>query len=141
MPAGARPTTLQTDRPDHIVRNAPAAQASAAWYERALGLQREDFDARTGRRVALRFGRQKINLRPRDADPVAWFTGARPQPGSGDLCFVTPLPVAQVLAHWAAVGVVPETAAVARTGALGPMESVYCRDPDGHLVGVAHYGP
>ena len=77
--------TLQIDRLDHIVLNVTDVQASAAWYERALGLQREDFDARTGPRVALRFGRQKIILRPRDADPMARFTGARPQPGSGDL--------------------------------------------------------
>ena len=28
---------------------------------------------------------------------------------------------------------------VPRTGALGPMQSVYCRDPDGNLVEIATY--
>jgi hypothetical protein len=28
---------------------------------------------------------------------------------------------------------------VAKTGALGPMTSHYCRDPDGNLVEVASY--
>ena len=29
---------------------------------------------------------------------------------------------------------------VERDGALGPMQSIYFRDPDGNLVEVSHYG-
>ncbi len=102
-------------------------------------LARIDGAARTGSRVAMRFGSQKINLRPRDADTVAWFTGAAPVPGSADLCFVTRTPADAVKAHWAAEGIAIEAGPVQREGALGAMTSVYCRDPDGNLIEVATY--
>ncbi|MHA7600544.1 VOC family protein [Alicycliphilus sp. T452] len=132
--------SLKIDRFDHIVLNVADVQASAAWYARVLGMEREEFASRTGPRVAMKFGRQKINLRPVGEDAVAWFTGANPTPGSDDLCFVTGQAAHEVLAHFAAVGVVPEVGPVERTGALGPMASVYCRDPDGNLIEVASYG-
>lgn len=131
--------SLKIDRFDHIVLNVADVEASAAWYARVLGMVREEFASRTGTRVALKFGRQKINLRPMGADTVAWFTGAHPAPGSDDLCFVTTQPIHEVLAHYTAMGVVPEAGPVERSGALGPMTSVYCRDPDGNLVEVASY--
>ncbi|RKJ98279.1 VOC family protein [Alicycliphilus denitrificans] len=132
--------SLKIDRFDHIVLNVADVQASAGWYARVLGMACEEFASRTGQRVAMKFGRQKINLRPLDADTVAWFTGVNPTPGSDDLCFVTEQTADEVLAHLAAVGVVPEVGPVERNGALGPMTSVYCRDPDGNLIEVASYG-
>lgn len=131
--------SLKIDRIDHIVLNVADVQVSAAWYARVLGMEREDFDSRTGPRVAMRFGRQKLNLRPIQADTVAWFTGAHPAAGSDDLCFITTQPVQEVLEHFATLGVAVEEGPVPRTGALGPMQSVYCRDPDGNLVEVAVY--
>lgn len=132
--------SLKIDRFDHIVLNVADVQASADWYARVLGMEREEFASRTGPRVAMKFGRQKINLRPVGEDAVAWFTGVNPTPGSDDLCFVTEQTADEVLAHFVAVGVVPEVGPVERTGALGPMTSVYCRDPDGNLIEVASYG-
>ncbi|MBS0608484.1 MAG: VOC family protein [Proteobacteria bacterium] len=132
--------SLKIDRFDHIVLNVADVEASAAWYVRVLGMEREEFASRTGTRVALKFGRQKINLRPVGEDTVAWFTGVNPTPGSDDLCFVTTQSVGEVLAHFKAVGIAPEVGPVERTGALGPMTSVYCRDPDGNLIEVASYG-
>jgi catechol 2,3-dioxygenase-like lactoylglutathione lyase family enzyme len=73
--------TIAIDRFDHIVLNVKDVEASAAWYTEVLGMQREDFASRTGTRVAMRFGRQKINLRPVDSDAVGWFTGAHPAAG------------------------------------------------------------
>ena len=130
---------LAIDRFDHIVLNVADVDASAAWYARVLGMEREEFASRTGTRVAMKFGRQKINLRPMGEDTVAWFTGVNPAPGSDDLCFVTAQPMAEVIAHFEAQGIAPEVGPVERTGALGPMTSVYCRDPDGNLVEVASY--
>jgi catechol 2,3-dioxygenase-like lactoylglutathione lyase family enzyme len=124
---------------DHLVLNVADVEASAAWYARALGMTRIDFASRTGSRVAMRFGNQKINLRPRDADTVAWFTGAAPVSGSADLCFVTRANADAVKAHWVAEGIAIEAGPVQREGALGAMTSVYCRDPDGNLIEVATY--
>jgi catechol 2,3-dioxygenase-like lactoylglutathione lyase family enzyme len=90
-----------------------------------------------GGRRALAFGRQKINLHPhgREFEPKA----KRPVPGSADLCLVTATPAAEILAHLAACGVAVEEGPVRRTGARGPIESVYLRDPDGNLVELGRY--
>lgn len=131
--------SFSIDSIDHLVLNVADVEASAAWYVRVLGMQRVDFDSRTGTRVAVHFGGQKINLRPKDADTVAWYTGVAPLPGSADLCFVTKASPDSVKAQWQAQGVAIEDGPVARAGARGPMTSVYCRDPDGNLIEVATY--
>jgi len=92
------------------------------------------------RRTALRFGGQKINLRPKDATQEAWFSGTAAAPGTQDLCFVVTVPPEEVVAHLADCGVAVELGPVAKQGALGPIRSVYCRDPDGNLIEVASYG-
>jgi catechol 2,3-dioxygenase-like lactoylglutathione lyase family enzyme len=124
---------------DHIVLNVTDLEVSAAWYVRVLGMRRIDFETPTGLRVALQFGDQKINLRPAHANTGEWFTGAAPVPGSADLCFVTKLSPETVKAYWIAEGIAIEAGPVERTGARGPMTSVYCRDPDGNLIEVATY--
>jgi len=88
-----------------------------------------------GRR-ALRFGDQKINLHQagKEIDPKA----LRPTPGAGDICLLTREPLARWVEHLQASGVAIEEGPVKRTGALGPIESVYLRDPDGNLVEIAN---
>ncbi|HEY6178820.1 MAG TPA: VOC family protein [Kofleriaceae bacterium] len=133
--------TIAIDRFDHIVINVKDVEASAAWYAEVLGMRREDLASRSGMRVAMHFGRQKINLRPVDADIGAWFTGARPVAGSDDLCFITRHIPEEVVAHLGSLGVAIEAGPVERAGALGPMTSVYCRDLDGNLIEIATYPP
>jgi catechol 2,3-dioxygenase-like lactoylglutathione lyase family enzyme len=126
---------------DHIVINVRDVEASAQWYQKVLGVEREDFDPGQGkpRRVSIKFGRQKINLRPIDTDTVVWFTGRQPMPGSDDLCFLTESAPDDVVRHFNDAGVAIEEGPVTKQGALGPLRSVYCRDPDGNLVEVASY--
>jgi catechol 2,3-dioxygenase-like lactoylglutathione lyase family enzyme len=64
---------------------------------------------------------------------------ATPTPGSADLCLITTTPLDQVMAHLHAQGVEVEEGPVPRTGALGPIRSVYIRDPDNNLVEIASY--
>jgi catechol 2,3-dioxygenase-like lactoylglutathione lyase family enzyme len=123
------------ERIDHVVVNCRDVAASAGWYERVLGFTIERFGP--DRRIALRFGSQKLNLRPTGA--ANWPTGAVDQPGSVDLCFITTAPPPEVIAHLRFCGVAIAEGPVAKTGALGPMTSVYCRDPDGNLVEIASY--
>ncbi|MCX8256105.1 hypothetical protein RHAL1_01121 [Beijerinckiaceae bacterium RH AL1] len=126
---------------DHIVINVRDVEASAQWYQRVLGVEREDFDPGQGkpRRVSIKFGRQKINLRPIDTDAAVWLTGRQPMPGSDDLCFLTDSAPEDVVRHFGDNGVAIEEGPVTKQGALGPLRSVYCRDPDGNLVEVASY--
>jgi catechol 2,3-dioxygenase-like lactoylglutathione lyase family enzyme len=122
------------DRLDHLVLTVASVEASVAFYAQVLGFVATTFGAgRTG----LSFGRQKINLHPVGSaiEPKA----ARPTPGSADLCFVTAAAIEEVVAHLRVCGVAIVAGPVRRTGALGPMTSVYFRDPDGNLVEVARY--
>ncbi|MGV0045806.1 VOC family protein [Mycobacterium colombiense] len=130
---------FSVDRFDHIVLNCRDVEAAAAWYQRVLGMRRETFGP--SRRTALRFGDQKINLRPVGAlaDDPDWFTGAVEAAGSEDLCFITRASPEDVGAHLAACGVDVICGPVTKTGALGEMTSHYCRDIDGNLIEIAVY--
>jgi catechol 2,3-dioxygenase-like lactoylglutathione lyase family enzyme len=125
------------DRIDHIVLNVKDVEIAAAWYQRVLGMEREDFGANN--RTALKFGGQKINLRPCDHDTGSWPTGATHEAGAGDVCFVAAVPPLEIAAHLHDCGVQILQGPVERAGALGPMVSVYCRDPDGNLVEISSY--
>jgi catechol 2,3-dioxygenase-like lactoylglutathione lyase family enzyme len=127
------------DRFDHIVVNCNDVEATASWYERVLGMRREAFGP--SNRIALRFGEQKINLRPLGAlaDDPDWVTGSVEAAGSQDLCFITRSTPDEVRAHLQGCGVEITSGPVPKTGALGPMTSHYCRDLDGNLVEIAVY--
>ena len=118
---------------DHLVLTVADPEATGDFYARVLGMEPVTFG--DGRR-ALAFGDQKINLHRAGAEfePKA----ARPTPGSGDLCFLTETPLEDVARHLAAEGVAVEEGPVARTGATGPLRSVYLRDPDGNLIEIAN---
>jgi catechol 2,3-dioxygenase-like lactoylglutathione lyase family enzyme len=122
------------DRIDHFVLTVRSLDATCAFYERVLGLQRVDSP---GRPTALAFGRQKINLHQVDRtfDPKARV----PTSGAGDFCLITERPIAALRAHLEACGVAIELGPVTRQGALGAMISLYFRDPDGNLVEVSEY--
>lgn len=125
---------MNVERIDHLVLTVRDLDATCAFYERVLGMQTVTF---SGDRRALQFGRQKINLHQagREFEPKA----AQPTPGSGDFCLITSEPLADVLAHLNACAVPLVGGPVPKTGALGAMESVYFRDPDGNLVEVSRY--
>ena len=125
------------DRIDHVVLNVTNVELSAAWYQRVLGMEREDFGPQ--HRTALKFGGQKINLRPIDVDVGSWPTGVCAEPGAVDVCFITAAPPDEVVGHLHDNGVQILQGPVEKAGALGPILSVYCRDPDGNLVEISSY--
>ncbi len=126
------------DRLDHLVITCRDVEISASWYQRVLGMEREEFGP--NRRTSLRFGGQKINLRPVNATQEEWFTGAAGGvPGTDDLCFIVTMKSDQVAEYLRACGVTVEVGPVAKAGALGPIMSCYCRDPDGNLIEIASY--
>jgi catechol 2,3-dioxygenase-like lactoylglutathione lyase family enzyme len=126
---------LSVDRIDHVVLNCRDVEATVAWYQRVLGMEREEFGK--DRHTALKFGRQKFNVRPTGAPD--WWSVRNDAPGALDLCFITSQPPDSVVEHLKACGVEVAQGPVQRTGALGLITSVYCYDPDGNLVEVASY--
>ena len=125
------------DRIDHIVINCKSVEITAAWYQRVLGMEREDFG--TQHRTALKFGGQKINLRPIDAEVGTWATGVCAEPGSVDICFITAVPPDEVVGHLHDNGIQILQGPIEKAGALGAIMSVYCRDPDGTLIEISSY--
>jgi catechol 2,3-dioxygenase-like lactoylglutathione lyase family enzyme len=125
---------IAIDRLDHIVITAWDVERTLAFYERVLGMTPVTF---AGGRRALAFGRQKINLHQagREYEPKA----LKPVPGAIDLCFIATTPLAEVIEHVKACGVTIVEGPVPKTGALGPMQSIYLRDPDGNLVEISNY--
>jgi catechol 2,3-dioxygenase-like lactoylglutathione lyase family enzyme len=125
---------ISVDRIDHLVLTVFDIDRTLDFYGRVLGMEPITF---AGGRRGLAFGRQKLNLHQagREFEPKA----LKPTPGSIDLCFATESPLADVIAHLKACGVAIADGPVPKTGALGPMMSVYFRDPDGNLVEVSNY--
>jgi catechol 2,3-dioxygenase-like lactoylglutathione lyase family enzyme len=132
---------IEVEALDHVVVNVTDAERAADWYARVVGMKRQAFDEHggTSKRISMTFGRQKINLRPVSADKIEWFTADHEQAGSDDLCFLTTATPQQVVDHLNACGVAIEEGPVKRQGAVGTLNSVYCRDPDGSLIEIASY--
>ena len=124
---------MKIDSLDHVVLTVRDIGATTSFYSKALGMEIVTFG--NGRK-ALSFGAQKINLHPhtREFEPKA----QHPTPGSADLCFITSVPIPEVIRHLAACGVAVIEGPVQRTGATGPILSVYLRDPDLNLIEISN---
>jgi catechol 2,3-dioxygenase-like lactoylglutathione lyase family enzyme len=127
--------SLTVERIDHVVLNCRDVDATAAWYQRVLGMEREEFGP--DRHTALKFGRQKFNVRPTGA--ANWRSVENDASGALDLCFITAARPEAVVEQLKSCGVEIVMGPVPQTGALGSMTSVYCHDPDGNLIEIATY--
>jgi catechol 2,3-dioxygenase-like lactoylglutathione lyase family enzyme len=125
------------DHIDHIVLTTRDKEACIRFYTGALGMKLVSFRTPTEERLALKFGNQKINLHEwgREFEPKAHVA----VPGSLDLCFIAAVPLEELVARLEAAGVRIIEGPVAKTGALGPIRSVYLRDPDLNLVEISVY--
>ena len=124
---------MKIDQLDHFVLTVKDIKNTVDFYVNVLGMELIQFGPA---RTALRFGSQKINLHQQgnEFEPKA----REPTPGSADLCFITTVPVAEVVVHLTGCGVTVIEGPVQRTGAAGPIMSVYLRDPDMNLIEVSN---
>jgi len=125
---------MQIARLDHLVLTVADIGKTCDFYTTVLGMEVVKFGEG---RTALRFGQQKINLHP--ADNIPGLVADKPTAGSGDLCFITETPIAEVVSHLQACGVPIITGPGPRAGAIGTITSVYIRDPDQNLVEISNY--
>ncbi|MCP3097316.1 VOC family protein [Myxococcus sp. K15C18031901] len=114
---------------DHLVLTCVDVEATTRFYTQILRMRLETFGEN---RLAFRFGEQKLNVhvRGREIRPHAHL----PVPGALDLCFITTVPLDQVIEHLKACSWPIVEGPVERTGATGRLRSVYLRDPDLNLV-------
>ncbi len=125
---------MEIERLDHLVLTVADIEATCAFYSHVMGMQVATFGS--GRK-ALAFGQQKINLHEygKEFEPKAIL----PTPGSGDLCFITATPMSEVIEHLKSESVTIIEGPAQKTGAIGKLNSVYFRDPDGNLIEVSNY--
>jgi catechol 2,3-dioxygenase-like lactoylglutathione lyase family enzyme len=118
---------------DHLVLTVRDLEKTCAFYTKTLGMEHRISGAA---RHSLHFGRAKINLHQQgnEFQPHAMA----PTPGSADLCFITEVPIEQVIAHLRQLNVELIEGPVKRTGATGDLLSIYFRDPDGNLLEIAN---
>jgi catechol 2,3-dioxygenase-like lactoylglutathione lyase family enzyme len=125
------------DSLDHLVLTVSDIPRAIAFYQTALGMVAVEFTPADGTtRWALKFGNHKINLHQAGAEfePKA----ESPTPGSADLCFLTKIPLSEWRAHLGQQDIPILEGPVARTGATGPILSIYLRDPDGNLLEISN---
>ncbi|CAJ0550736.1 Ff.00g106660.m01.CDS01 [Fusarium sp. VM40] len=130
---------------DHLVLTCTDVSATVEWYTKYLGMKAETFTSATDPsatpRTALKFGTHKINLHQRGAEfePKAQTA----LPGTADLCFVvedgTDLQGLIGKFEKEGIEVLEGGKVVSRTGALGKIQSIYVRDPDGNLIELSYY--
>jgi catechol 2,3-dioxygenase-like lactoylglutathione lyase family enzyme len=120
------------DHLDHLVLTTIDRDDCVDFYTRVLGMQLQSFGAG---RLALSFGRQKINIheRGREFEPKAHL----PVPGALDLCFIADRPLGAVIEHLQACAWPILDGPVERSGATGRIRSVYVRDPDLNLIEIS----
>jgi catechol 2,3-dioxygenase-like lactoylglutathione lyase family enzyme len=123
------------DHVDHIVLTTRDLDACVRFYTEVLGMKLEKFRTPTEERLALKFGRQKINLHVwgREFTPRAHVA----VPGSLDLCFIASVPLDEVIGVLKKQNIQIEAGPVAKTGAVSKLRSVYVRDPDLNLIEIS----
>jgi len=125
------------DHIDHIVLTTRDKEGCIRFYTEVLGMKLERFRTPTEERLALKFGSQKINLHEwgREFTPRAHVAA----PGTLDLCFIAAVPLEEVVNRLTQMRVAILEGPVNKTGATGPIRSVYVRDPDLNLVEISVY--
>lgn len=123
------------DHIDHIVLTTRDLAGCIRFYTEVLGMQLERFRTPTEERLALKFGRQKINLHEwgREFTPRAHVAA----PGTLDLCFIAAVPLDEVQRRLTAAEITILEGPVMKTGAVSKIRSVYVRDPDLNLVEIS----
>lgn len=125
---------ITINRLDHLVLTVKDLDKTIDFYTRVLGMEKEIFK---GSRIALKYGNQKINLHElgNEFEPKAY----KVQAGSADLCFIINTDINKAKTYIESLGIKIEEGIVARTGAIGEIESLYLRDPDMNLIELSNY--
>jgi catechol 2,3-dioxygenase-like lactoylglutathione lyase family enzyme len=123
------------DRIDHVVLTTRDLPACLRFYSEILGMKYETFQTPTETRIALKFGKQKINVHEWGKEFVPRAHVAAP--GTLDLCFIASTSLEEVIARLKSANIPILEGPVMKTGATSKIRSVYVRDPDLNLVEIS----
>jgi len=118
---------------DHLVLTVRDIEATCLFYEKVLGMETVIFG---DNRRALKFGSQKFNLHSfgNELEPKS----EKPTPGSADLCLISDTPMDRIKKQLQENNIPIIEGPVKRTGAMGPILSIYIRDPDQNLLEISN---
>ena len=123
---------------DHVVITVFDINKSVHFYSNILGMELLEFLSSTDntKRKSLKFGRQKINLHEvsKPFKPHA----NKPLPGTMDICFISEINVNDWIKIFDNFDIKIEDGPVKKTGANGPIRSIYIRDPDKNLIEISN---
>ena len=123
---------------DHIVITVKDINKSISFYSNILEMELKEFFSLSDNttRKSLKFGNQKINLHEA-VNPFKPHAN-NPMPGSLDICFISDKALDEWILTFTKYNIDIEDGPVLKTGANGPIKSIYVRDPDQNLIEISN---
>ena len=123
---------------DHVVMTVKDINKSIHFYSSILNMELIEFvsTSDTSQRKSLKFGDQKINLH--EVEKPFKPHANNPMPGSLDICFISEKDLDEWVLTFNQHNIDIEDGPVLKTGANGPIKSIYIRDPDQNLIEISN---
>jgi len=130
---------VKLEKIDHVVITVKNLRKTIDFYTNILGMKLEEFSSSLDNdqiRYAVSFGSQKINIHE-EKKPIK-PNALNPSSGSMDICFISKNKINDWVHHLVKKGINIEIGPERKTGALGPILSIYIRDPDFNLIEISN---
>ena len=130
---------MKLEKIDHVVITVKDVKKTIDFYTNILGMKLEKFSSSLDDnqfRYAVSFGSQKINIHE-EIKPIK-PNALNPSSGSMDICFISKNKINDWVHHLVEKGINIEIGPEKKTGALGPILSIYIRDPDFNLIEISN---
>ena len=130
---------MKLEKIDHVVITVKDVKKTIDFYTNILGMKLEKFSSSLDNnqfRYAVSFGSQKINIHV-EIKPIK-PNALNPCSGSMDICFISKNKINDWVHQLVKKGINIEIGPERKTGALGPILSIYVRDPDFNLIEISN---
>ena len=130
---------MKLEKIDHVVITVKNLKKTIDFYTNILGMKLEEFSSSLDNnqiRFAVSFGSQKINIH--EEKKTIKPNALNPSSGSMDICFISKNKIHDWVHHLVKKGINIEIGPEKKTGALGPILSIYIRDPDFNLIEISN---
>ena len=130
---------MKLEKIDHVVITVKDLNKTIHFYKNILGMKLEKFSSSSDNnqfRYAVSFGSQKINIHE-EIKPIK-PNALNPSSGSMDVCFISKNKINDWVHYLVKKGINIEIGPEKKTGALGPILSIYIRDPDFNLIEISN---
>ena len=130
---------MKLEKIDHVVITVKDLNKTIDFYTNILGMKLDKFLSSLDNkqiRYAVSFGSQKINIH--EEKKTIKPNASNPSSGSMDICFISKNKINDWVYHLVKKGINIEIGPEKKTGALGPILSIYIRDPDFNLIEISN---